>query len=242
MTDAICSSNRQEKLYSSPDDEPLVCEAKPQKADPNRSASGADKTNAPACSWDDVVESAGTREPSFGAFATYDASGSNVKRDSPNAGAHGAGQSPEAHPEAPPDTKVTTRGPGIAIGVQGSAALGAGPGLAVSFGAGVVFHRQGASVYVTDSKLPGHCEAPNGEPELCSKGVGATRGVGLSVQLMPDVDAAEGEGQTASFDTPGGSLTASYLPNDKFTSFGVVVGPSVGYAAHVDHTDTTIRD
>ncbi len=242
MTDAICSSHRQEKLYSSPDDEPLVCEAKPQKADPNRSAGSADKTAAPACSWDDVVECAGTREPSFGAFAAYDASGSNVRRGSPNAGAHGAGQSPEPPPEAPPDTKITTRGPGIAIGVQGSIALGAGPGAAVSFGAGVVLHGQGASLYVTDSKLPGHCVDPKGEPELCSKGVGASGGIGLSVQLMPDVDAAEGDGQTASFDTPGGSLTMSYTPNERVTSVGIVVGPSVGYCGHVDHTRTEIGD
>lgn len=236
MTESISHATHREKLWSSEDDEPNVCTSDGPKTEPRR-PDGSTRADQPAlaCVWEGREADAGP-EPNFGAFgrAAYDPEQA--------AGARGAGHGPASEPSDEVRPRDNRRGAGISIGIQGGGAVGGGPGLAGSMEVGVILHSRGLSLYTTDTKLPTHCEDARGNPDTCSKGIGAAAGVGLSVQVLPDVDAAEGEGRVIALDTPGVSLSAGYIPDEKFTSFGICVGPSVGAVGHVDHTVTRIHD
>jgi|GEM_PF-7099698 len=99
---------------------------------------------------------------------------------------------------------------------------------------GLLLDLTGLSLYVTDTKLPTHC----GENTTCSDGVGATAGVGIEARLVVDGDAAAGDGRSAIFETPYGSVGMGISPDGSMTSVELGYGPSVGAAGHIDHVRT----
>lgn len=242
MTDAICSATRHEKTYCDKDDELRASTSKPTKSGDARLG---DRDSEAAM--EEAIDRNETRPRNFGALgsASYDASSSRDDESARMGGARGAGSGPpapstesEAEVEAP---CVEHRGAGIAIGVNAGVALGIGPGFAASIEGGIIIHQNGISGYMTDTKMPTHCEKPNGDPDLCSQGVGASAGVGVAVHVVPDVDASEGDGRIATIETP--AVSAGLTCNDSdVTSYDGMVGPSVGAAMHVTHVNTRIGD
>lgn len=241
MTEPIGSNTRNEKLYSSADDEPLVSEAKAQKGDTGRSSGSSEKSPPLACTWEDVDRDE-VRAPNFGAFAKYDASGSNVRSHDPIAGARGASQDPEPPPPELPYCSDAPRGPGIAFGVSGSGLVAVGLGAEASVGFGVILHREGISTYSTQTKLPGQCDASDGTREACTIGIGSTLGIGVGGQLLRDVDAMEGDGKTFSVDAGPASGQIGRDSNGNLTSVGGFWGVSKGGAVTDSHTVTHVED
>lgn len=240
MTEPVSNATRNDRLYCDHDDEPSVCESKPAKTKTASGVGGDDSALREA------IDRNESRPRNFGAFgsASYDPASTYGDRDAAMGGARG-GPGGAVDPDiADPTYEVACgegRGAGVGIGWNGGFALGAGPGLAGAVEGGVIFHERGISIYSTDTKLPTHCKTPEGDPDACSTGVGATAGTGVALHFFPDVDAAAGDGRVAVMETPAGSAGLS-CNEDDITSYDVSVGPSVGAAMHVTHVTTKITD
>lgn len=123
----------------------------------------------------------------------------------------------------------------MAAGLHAGAAAGGGPGVSVGLEVGLLLDSTGLSAYVPSTKNPTHC----GANTTCSDAVGATAGVGVAAHFIVDASAAEGDGRSATMETPYGSGRVSSSPDGSLTSVDVGMGPSAGAAAHIDqvHTD-----
>lgn len=229
MTDPVCNPTHREKLYSHVDDEPNVCRSKEEKP-----ASARDTPSDPQEVIEAAIDQNERRPGKFGAFASPSAAD----------GARGAGSGPPGPPRpesSEPIPCTEGRGPGIAIGVGAGVVLGAGPGIHLGAEGGVILHRNGISGYLSTSKVPTHCETPSGDPEPCTRAVGAAAGAGVVVHLVPDADKVAGDGRTVSFESPAVSGGAN-VNEDTLTSVHLGVGPTVGAAMHVSHSETEMGD
>ena len=242
MTQPISSSTHHEKLWCDQDDEPNVCTDKSERARSSSSTPPAsDSASVVESRWDEAIEASSRRKQNFGAYALA----STEAEDRGLSGARGGGHGPpdptvDMDAELPPEPK-DGRGPGIALGVQAGAAAGIGPGVAASIEVGLYVHTEGVAFYSTSTKLPTHCENADGDPVPCSEGIGAAAGFGPTAHLVLDGNESEGDGRSATLETPVGTAGISYVPDEVVTSIDIS-GPSLGAAAHADHVRTEYYD
>lgn len=231
MTEPIGYSTAREKNYSSIDDEPLVCTSDaPNATGCSQTARKADEPMSVCCL--EELASHPFPTPSFGAFGQSEA----PSGDNPNDGAHGSGQAPIAARTPPAPTKAGPRS-GIAIGWELSAAYGDIAGVSYSVGQGLLFHEKGVSQYET-----GMPAGPLGLPMVLSPAVlGASAGIGFSLQYVHDIDAFDGQGVEFSGDYNGATLSVGFSSDHRLNSLGVTLGPSVGVAAHARQTETHVK-